>query len=162
MFNVREIHRERSDRWGLARTANHIGSTLISMGRFEEAISNFHESLALIDGLAGMESTRASAYVGLAAAVSLNGDLAEGRKLFSIAKALNTDLADQANLAHADLTEGETLIRLGLAEEGEALTRKGIEAFDAQGGLNGVPADEVIAGRLARIRDQVAKQKNQN
>jgi tetratricopeptide (TPR) repeat protein len=160
LAEVQGIQRARGDKKGLAFAVSSVAGTLLSMEEHEEASARYEEALAILGKGEDALATRAGCYSGLGAAICMLGRVREGRALFAQARRMFTRRGDWTLLMNDVLTEGECLIRVGLDEEGEALIRQGVEAGEPCGCLNGLPASQVIADKLAKIRRQMQKRKN--
>jgi tetratricopeptide (TPR) repeat protein len=153
LATARELFRANGAGDDEASTRSQLGFVQFVEGDYDGAACSFREALAVVGE--AHQAVRAEACLGLAASERMTGqeDVAQG--LFAEARRRFERLGQQPYLAHVDLMEGETLLLLGKEREGEGLIRQGLEFLDRLGALNGVPLEEVFAGRMQWIRSRI-------
>lgn len=132
-----ELERGRKDGRGVPRALRSLASSLVNLGRSEEALPLYEEALAMDRGF-GNSLGECAALRGLAKAALHIGELDRAGELYSQALALARSIGDRHYVAYGLAGLGEVARQRGRLDEAEALYQEGLDLCRRIGSQPGI------------------------
>ena len=132
-----ELERSRRDGRGVPRALRSLASSLVNLGRYQEAVPLYEEALAMDRGF-GNTLGECAALRGLAKAALHIGELDRAGELYSQALALARSIGDRHYVAYGLAGLGEVARQRGRLDEAEALYQEGLDLCRRIGSQPGI------------------------